>query len=190
MFAGQRADGFYVDLGSIFDLGILRPFEADHNLFGIVGSGIGGSPPGVNATKALNVHSIAIQVPMNQLTANGAMPSDATSSSSVIGVWTTASRQKVQVREWPPGDGIMAGPWVQVSRLGNPLVNEVIIPLVEEGLLEQPAAGGRQPVRAVRVEPRAGPAAPGPVPRRVPEPRRRTTAPPPVPTEPTWWRSC
>jgi Domain of unknown function (DUF4331) len=126
VFAGQRADGFYVDLGSIFDLGILRPFEGAHNLFGIVGSGIAGSPPGVNATKALNVHSIAIQIPIAQLTANGNVPTDPTQVSSVIGVWTSASRQKVHVRE---GDGVDAGPWVQVSRLGNPLINEVIIPL-------------------------------------------------------------
>ncbi len=126
VFAGQRADGFYVDLGSIFDLGILRPFEADHNLFGIVGSGIGGSPAGVNATKALNVHSIAIQVPTFHLTKSGSTPSDATSSSSVLGIWTSASRQKVHVRD---GGGFDAGPWVQVSRLGNPLVNEVVIPL-------------------------------------------------------------
>ncbi len=51
VFAGQRAEGFYVDLGSIFDLGNLRPFEGAHNLFGILGSGIAGSLPGVNATK-------------------------------------------------------------------------------------------------------------------------------------------
>jgi Domain of unknown function (DUF4331) len=126
VFAGQRADGFYVDLGSIFDLGILRPFEADHNLFGIVGSGVGGSPAGVNATKALNVHSIAIQVPIFHLTASGTTPTDATSSASVLGIWTSASRQKVHVLDH---GGVDAGPWVQVSRLGNPLVNEVVIPL-------------------------------------------------------------
>ncbi len=129
VFAGQRADGFYVDLGSIFDLGILRPFEGLHNLFGLTGTGIAGSPPGVNATKALNVHSIAIQLPISELTANGSTPTDATSTSSVIGVWTSASRQKVQIRDAWGSSGVEAGPWVQVSRLGNPLVNEVIIPL-------------------------------------------------------------
>ncbi|HLK45956.1 MAG TPA: DUF4331 domain-containing protein, partial [Acidimicrobiales bacterium] len=127
VFAGQRADGFYVDLGSIFDLGILRPFESLHNLFGLTGTGIGGSLPGVNATKALNVHSIAIQLPISALTPDGSTPSDPTLPSSSIGVWTGAARQKVHVRDdW---HGTDAGPWTQVSRLGNPLVNEVVIPL-------------------------------------------------------------
>ena len=138
VFAGQRADGFYVDLGSIFDLGILRPFEADHNLFGIVGSGVGGSPAGVNATKALNVHSIAIQVPIFHLTSNGKTPSDATSSASVLGIWTSASRQKVHVHD---RGGVDAGPWVQVSRLGNPLVNEVVIPLGQKDYWNSVAPG-------------------------------------------------
>jgi hypothetical protein len=129
VFAGQRADGFYVDLGAIFDLGILRPFEGLHNLFGLTGTGVGGSPPGVNATKALNVHSIAIQLPITALTSNGRAPTDPTKPSSVIGVWTTANRRKVQVRDGWAANGTEAGPWVQVSRLGNPLINEVIIPL-------------------------------------------------------------
>ena len=129
VFAGQRADGFYVDLGAIFDLGILRPFEGLHTLFGLTGTGVAGSPPGVNATKALNVHSIAIQLPITALTADGRAPSDPSSPASVVGIWTTANRRKVQVREGWHRNGTETGPWVQVSRLGNPLVNEVIIPL-------------------------------------------------------------
>ena len=129
VFAGQRADGFYVDLGAIFDLGILRPFEGLHTLFGLTGTGVAGSPPGVSATKALNVHSIAIQLPITALTADGRAPSDPSSPASVVGIWTTANRRKVQVREGWHRNGTETGPWVQVSRLGNPLVNEVIIPL-------------------------------------------------------------
>ena len=129
VFAGQRADGFYVDLGAIFDLGILRPFEGLNTLFGLTGTGVAGSPPGVNATKALNVHSIAIQLPITALTADGRAPSDPSSPASVVGIWTTANRRKVQVREGWHRNGTETGPWVQVSRLGNPLVNEVIIPL-------------------------------------------------------------
>ena len=129
VFAGQRADGFYVDLGAIFDLGILRPFEGLHTLFGLTGTGVAGSPPGVNATKALNVHSIAIQLPITALTADGRAPSDPSSPASVVGIWTTANRRKVQVREGWHRNGTETGAWVQVSRLGNPLVNEVIIPL-------------------------------------------------------------
>src|SRR6516225_1537170 len=99
VFAGQRADGFYVDLGAIFDLGILRPFEGLHTLFGLTGTGVADSPPGVNATKALNVHSIATQLPITALTADGRAPSDQSSPASVVGIWTTANRRKVQVRE-------------------------------------------------------------------------------------------
>ena len=65
VFAGQRAEGFYVDLGAIFDLGDLRPFENLHAQYGMnVFSGAG---TGVNATAQLNVHSIAIQVPTGDL---------------------------------------------------------------------------------------------------------------------------
>ena len=63
VFAGQRAEGFYVDLGAIFDLGDLRPFEQLHNTFGLNLPGLSKPAPGVNATKSVNVHSIAIQVP-------------------------------------------------------------------------------------------------------------------------------
>src|SRR3954454_6658539 len=64
VFAGQRAEGFYVDLGSIFDLGTLRPFQ---NLHLIPMAAM----PGINATKQVNVHTIALQVPMTDLTAGG-----------------------------------------------------------------------------------------------------------------------
>jgi hypothetical protein len=57
VFAGQRADGFYVDLGSIFDLGDLRPFQPDFLLKGPATAGI-------NTLAGLNVRSIAIQVPI------------------------------------------------------------------------------------------------------------------------------
>ena len=144
VFAGQRAEGFYVDLGSIFDLGILRPFEQDHTTFGLAGTGLGAMAAGVNATKQLNVHSIAIQVPKDQLTANGRDPDDADSSRSVIGVWTAAYRQKVRMRD-DSGEHVWAGPWVQVSRLGNPLINEVIIPMGEKDFWNtQPPVGDSQ----------------------------------------------
>jgi Domain of unknown function (DUF4331) len=128
VFAGQRAEGFYVDLGAIFDLGILRPFEQDHTTFGLLGTGLGSMAAGINATKLLNVHTIAIQVPKGQLSSSGVTPTNPALSSSVIGVWTTASRRKAKVLG-PPGPTTEAGPFVQVSRLGNPLVNEVIIPM-------------------------------------------------------------
>lgn len=129
VFAGQRAEGFYVDLGAIFDLGILRPFAADHATFGLPALS---SMPGVNATANLNVHTMALQVPIDQLSASGSVPTDAGATSSVIGVWATASRQKVRIFEAQPGGNVDSGPYVQVSRLGNPLFNEVIVPMAKK----------------------------------------------------------
>jgi hypothetical protein len=128
VFAGQRAEGFYVDLGAIFDLGILRPFEQDHTTFGLANTGLGQMAAGINSTKALNVHSIAIQVPKSELGNNWRDSRHSSSANSVIGVWTSAYRQKVRVRE-DFGEHFCTGPYVQVSRLGNPLVNEVVIPM-------------------------------------------------------------
>ena len=95
VFAGQRAEGFYVDLGAIFDLGDLRPFE---NLHAQYGMHVFTKPAaGVNATNRLNVHSIAIQVPTTDLVRKGAHGES--DPRSVIGVWTTASRRAACVTE-------------------------------------------------------------------------------------------
>jgi hypothetical protein len=121
VFAGQRAEGFYVDLGAAFDLLDLRPFQNLHiNPMN--------PAPGVNGTANVNVHSIAIQVEKTKLTKGGYNPTDPTNPKSVIGVWATASRQKAIVFE---GNGkvLETGPYVQVSRLAEPLINEVIIPM-------------------------------------------------------------
>ena len=121
VFAGQRDEGFYVDLGSIFDLGALRPFQNLH-LIPLPATG------GKDGTKGYNVHTIAIQVPKTDLTRDGAMPTNVMDAKSVIGVWATASRQRGKVRG-DDGEATSAGGWTQVSRLGNPLINEVIIPI-------------------------------------------------------------
>ena len=120
MFAGQRLDAFFVDLGSVFDLGALRPFQQFHLI---------STPqaPGVNALRAFNVHTLAIQVPITKLTANGKRPKDVMAADATIGVWASASRRKATLRD---GDRVIGvGPYVQVSRLGNPLFNEVIVPI-------------------------------------------------------------
>jgi hypothetical protein len=125
VFAGQRAEGFYVDLGSIFDLGDLRPFEQLHAQYGM---NVFTKPaPGVNATAQLNVHSIAIQVPIAQLVSG--THGHVSDPGSVIGVWTTASRQRVRLFDADRAEQVWSGPFHQVSRLANPLVNEVLIPL-------------------------------------------------------------
>ena len=112
VFAGQRDDPFYVDLGSIFDLGGLRPFNAFH-LIPL------GPEAGRDALKNDNTHSIEIQVPINQVVQ---VPN------KTIGIYATASREKESVLK-DDGSKDAHGPWVQVSRLGNPLINEVVIPL-------------------------------------------------------------
>ena len=122
VFAGQRAEGFFVDLGSIFDLAALRPFN-DAHLIPLA------SARGVNGTQGLNVHSIALQVPITDLTRGGVRPRAVTDPRAVIGVWASASRRAVQVRDSRHAEGAWLGPWVQVSRLGNPLFNEVIVPM-------------------------------------------------------------
>jgi hypothetical protein len=123
VFAGQRAEGFYVDLGAIFDLGDLRPFENLHAQYGL--NVFAGPAPGVNTTNHLNVHSIALQVPVSAVTISG---------HPTIGVWTTASRQRVTLWDADQGENVNAGPFRQVSRLGNPLFNEVIVPLGRKDL--------------------------------------------------------
>ena len=129
VFAGQRQEGFYVDLGSIFDLGALRPFQNLHLI---------PMPAalGVNGTQHLNVHTIALQVPIADLARDGS--SDFTGIGdprATIGVWTAAYRRQARILGSGQDDGIVeSGPWVQVSRLGNPLFNEVVVPMGQKDL--------------------------------------------------------
>ncbi|SDU79589.1 DUF4331 domain-containing protein [Jiangella alkaliphila] len=125
VFAGQRADGFFVDLGSIFDLATLRPFQSAH-LIPMADA------DGVNTLTHSNVHTIAIQVPITDLTRGGKRPRNAEDAAAVIGVWTTASRQRARIFDKDEGSYRGAGSFVQVSRLGNPLFNEVIVPMARK----------------------------------------------------------
>ena len=77
VFTGQRAEGFYVDLGAIFDLGVLRPFQELHICSQMPAA------PGINATKAKNVHTIALQVPKTDLTADGKYPHEPDATTAV-----------------------------------------------------------------------------------------------------------
>jgi len=124
VFAGQRNEGFFVDLGSIFDLGTLRPFENLH----LIPSA---AAVGVDGTRGFNVHTIALQVRKRLLTKDGTMPTDPASRKAVIGVWASASRRSATMLE-EGGEGVETGPWRQVSRLGNPLFNEVIVPMADK----------------------------------------------------------
>ena len=109
VFAGQRDEGFYVNLG-VFDLLGVPPADND-------------TP---DSTAGLNVHTIAIEVPIGALTANGSRPGNPADPNAVIGVWSTASRPSVTTRTG--SEERHNNRYVQVSRLGQPLVNEVVIP--------------------------------------------------------------
>jgi hypothetical protein len=110
-FAGQRDEGFYVDL-AIFDL------------LGV------GSGEVEDSTAGFNVSAIALQVPMRDLTRTGTMPAGPSDPNGIIGVWTTTSRPAVATRS--AGKIDYTGELVQISRLGNPLVNEAVIDLARK----------------------------------------------------------
>ena len=126
VFAGQRDDPFFVDLGSIFDLLGLRPFNAFH-LIPLP------AQEGIDDVAGYNVHSIAIQVPTSQLV--GAGPT--------IGVYASASRPSLRILR-ADGSQFNTGRKVQVSRLGNPLVNEVLIPLRQKDYWNRQDPAGDQ----------------------------------------------
>jgi hypothetical protein len=112
VFAGQRDDPFFVDLGSVFDLAGLRPFNPFH-LIPLAAA------PGRDAVARYNTHSIALQVPIAQLVQ---------APNTTIGIYASASRQQIRILR-DNGTNDNNGPFVQVSRLGEPLINEVVIPL-------------------------------------------------------------
>jgi hypothetical protein len=126
VFAGQRDDPFWVDLGGIGDLLTIRQLP-------------GNAGGGVDDLMGLNVETLAIQVPITQLTSDGAAPSGADAADAVIGVWTTALRQNTTVLG--PGTRTASGDHVQVSRLGMPLVNEVVAPLGAKDLFNASIPG-------------------------------------------------
>jgi hypothetical protein len=117
VFAGQRDDPFFVDLGATFDGINLRKLT-------------GNQGQGKDDLSGMNTHAIVMQIPERLVTKNHKAVSGADAGNAVVGVWSTTERKRLQVagasrkrhRHYRAG-------WVQVSRLGNPLVNEVVIPL-------------------------------------------------------------
>jgi len=116
VWAGPRDDGFFVDLGAVFDLAGLQSILMER--------------PARDDVAGYNVHTIALQVPVD--VANGAVVAPgAPNDNQTIGVWASASRRKVRIlRKNQPADDF--GPWVQVSRLGLPLINEAVIGLQDK----------------------------------------------------------
>ena len=113
VFAGQRDEYFYIDLGGTFDGLNLRSI---------------GECGGVDTTQNYNISTIAIEVPIQDLTRNGAVATSTTDPNAVVGIWSTASRRSTRIIG-DDGTRMTSGGWVQISRLGNPLVNELVIPL-------------------------------------------------------------
>jgi hypothetical protein len=105
-WSGQADDPFFLDL-RVFDL-----------LYGGDFSEVGD-----DTLAGFNVHSFAIEIPKHQI----AEASDAMEN-PVVGIWTTASRRSTRIQK-PNGTLSARGDWVQVSRLGMPLVNEVVVPV-------------------------------------------------------------
>lgn len=121
VFAGPVDDPFFVDLGGIFDLG-----DAPRTASGVPTDGL----------KCKNVSTIALQIDISTLQKNGKTAAQATSildADYVIGVWASASRRKITTLN-TNGTQSSTGAWVQVSRLGMPLTNEVVNPIGEKDL--------------------------------------------------------
>lgn len=116
VFAGPRDDPFFIDIGSAFDLLGLRPLNSAHAI-------PLPNAPGVDGLAGYNIHAIAFQVPISTLQL----------SNGVFGVWAQSKRltERVFTQGGVPQD---TGIPVQVSRLGMPLVNEVIIPLAKKDI--------------------------------------------------------
>ena len=122
VFAGQRAETFYIDLGAVFDTLNLRRYLP---LLTGPGEDIDTvNPFGVNRFSGFNISTIAIEVPITRVTSDG-KPA-ATTANPIVGIYSSTARQKVKVLH-KDGEAKTHGPWVQVSRMGNPLVNELII---------------------------------------------------------------
>jgi Domain of unknown function (DUF4331) len=119
IYCGPADDPFFVDLGGIFDLGQTR--------FG----GTGNDAP-ADGVACKNVHVIAMQIPISTLQKDGltgAQADDILDGDFVIGVWASASRQKVTTLRSRGLEPVTTGKWTQVSRLGMPLTNEAVIPI-------------------------------------------------------------
>jgi len=125
VFAGQRQDPFYIDLGGIFDTlnlrrdpPVLTPAEdANDNA----------NPFGIDHLAGFNVSTIALEVPVSMLTRDHKGP-EATAQPK-LGAYASTSRQKVRVLR---PEHHTTGRWVQVQRLANPLVNETIIGTIDK----------------------------------------------------------
>lgn len=122
VWAGPRDDPFYVDLGGVFDLAGLRNGLPKLNPKG-----------GVDNVAGYNTHVIALEIPLKVANGGKDVVTGTPNSDQTIGVWASASRRKVAILR-RDGKTDWFGPWVQVSRLGLPLINEAVIGLQDKDL--------------------------------------------------------
>jgi hypothetical protein len=131
VFVGQRDDPFFVDLGATFDALNIRQLT-------------GNQGQGKDDFSGMNISSIVLQLPERLVTKNGKSVAGPDASNAVVGVYQSTERRRIQVadqavvsskrmhrhhRKHKRGKRSNVSDWVQVSRLGNPLINEVVIPL-------------------------------------------------------------
>jgi hypothetical protein len=118
VFAGQRDDAFFLPLDRIFDSVNLE------------GAGTGNMGGGIDTLAGYGVQTIALQIPEAGVTRDRRAVGGATAPNAVIGVWASTERRRLQVTDNGSGTNRAErrSSWVQVSRLGNPLVNELFIP--------------------------------------------------------------
>jgi hypothetical protein len=117
-FVGPADDPFFLDLNTIFDgINIDKP--------GRPGIGLGNQGGGKDDVSGYNTHAFVLQVPEAQVTRDGRAVSGMGAGNAVVGVWATTERRRIEVRR----RGRARARWAQVSRLGNPLINEVVIPI-------------------------------------------------------------
>jgi hypothetical protein len=144
-FVGPADDAFFVDLGSIFDgINIDKP--------GRPNIGLGNQGGGKDDVAGYNTKSFVLQVPEREVTRDGKPVSGAGADNSVVGVWSTTERRSDQVLGGYRGPRGQRPKWVQVSRLANPLFNEVLVPapLKDKYNRTSPAADGPNFGRFVR----------------------------------------
>ncbi len=124
VFAGTVDDPFYIDLGAAFDSlnfrlgaggGVLSPAQDANDHINTAPDFLSG----------YNVNTIAIEVPISMLTRTGTLLASS-DPAATIGAWGTTSRPRITVRR-APLPPVTSGGWSQVQRMGNPLINELII---------------------------------------------------------------
>jgi hypothetical protein len=115
-FAGQRDDAFFIDLGAAFD---------NINIRVLTGSTGGGTDTQADTS----IQTITMQVPESDVTRDRKPVSGPDADNATVGVWASTERRKLQVTNARfDSNGGSRGGWVQVSRLGTPLINELFIP--------------------------------------------------------------